>query len=397
LRGGKIKIKKEEIEKYYIDMKRCTKCILPETFPGIKFDKKGVCNYCNSHEPVKVLGEKKLKKQLSLLQNKGEKYDMIVPISGGRDSAYVLHQMVTKYGMRVLALTVDSGAILPEGYHNVKRMTEVLNVPHVWLKDEQQIKTAQENTKIKFQGWMKNPSIHMIVPVLNSGDKTMNIRMYRYAHDHHIPLVMGGNNVGNSTFEQEHWKTGFLGVFPDERGLYTSTDRVKLSVLFGLEYLKNPTNLRFPIFKEYAKGASVYFFESVLKPNDVDSLGFYDYIYWDEKKIVSTIKKELNWQGTKDSTTTWRIDDAAYPLINYMYYKLVGFTEHDEMYSKMIREGQISRKTALKRCLTDHQPRMGYIEKACKEFETTVDKLDKILDTYRKKLLKTLPINLKLT
>ena len=32
-----------------------------------------------------------------------------------------------------------------------------------------------------------------------------------------------------------------------------------------------------------------------------------------------------------------------------MYYKLVGFTEHEEMYSKMIREGQISRKTALKR------------------------------------------------
>ena len=242
-------------------MKRCTKCILPETFPGIEFDEKGVCNYCNLHEPVKVLGEKNLESELSKLRNKGKKYDMIVPVSGGRDSAFVLHQMVKKYKMRVLALTVDSGAILPEGYHNVKRITEVLNVPHVWLKDEQQIITAQENTKIKFQGWMKNPSIHTIVPVLNSGDKTMNIRMYQYAHNHHIPVVMGGNNIGNSTFEQEHWKTGFLGVYPDERGIYTSTNRVKLSLLFGLEYFKNPSNLRFPIFKEYAKGASVYFFE----------------------------------------------------------------------------------------------------------------------------------------
>src|SRR4030042_1948031 len=255
---------------------------------------------------------------LTRYQNKGGEYDMVVPISGGRDSAFVLHQTVVKYKMRVLALTVDSGAILPEGYRNVKRMTEVLDVPHVWLKDEHQIKTAQENTKIKFQGWLKNPSIHTIVPVLNSSDKTMNLRMDRYAHDHHIPVVMGGNNVGNSTFEQEHWKTGFLGVFPNERGIYAKSDRMKLSFFFGLEYLKNPSNFKFPIFKEYAKGASVYFFESVLKPNDVDALGFYDYIYWDEKKIVSTITKELDWRGGEDTSTTWRIDDAAYPLINYM-------------------------------------------------------------------------------
>jgi hypothetical protein len=370
---------------------------LPETFPGISFDTKGVCNYCNSHELVKVFGEKKLEEELSKFKNKGNGYDMIVPISGGRDSAYVLHQMVKKYKMRVLALTVDSGAILPEGYVNVKRMTEVLSIPHVWLKDEQQIKTAQENTKMKFQGWIKNPSIHTIVPVLNSGDKTMNLRMYRYAHNHHIPLVMGGNNIGNSTFEQEHWKTGFLGVFPDERGMYTSIERVKLSVLFGIEYLKNPSNLRYPIFKEYTKGASVYFFESILKPKDVKALGFYDYIYWDEKKIVSTIKNELDWKGADDSSTTWRIDDAAYPLINYMFHKLVGFTEHDEMYSKMIREEQISRSSAFERCISDHKPRIRYVKKTCEELGTNLNQLDEVLEMYRINLLKTLPINLTLT
>jgi len=28
-------------------MKRCSKCILPEDFPNIRFDKNGVCNYCH--------------------------------------------------------------------------------------------------------------------------------------------------------------------------------------------------------------------------------------------------------------------------------------------------------------------------------------------------------------
>ena len=32
------------------DLKRCTKCVLPETMPYINFDSKGVCNYCNNYK-----------------------------------------------------------------------------------------------------------------------------------------------------------------------------------------------------------------------------------------------------------------------------------------------------------------------------------------------------------
>ena len=150
-RGMKnMRIRNEDIEEYFTNMRRCTKCILPETFPGIEFNENGVCNYCLNYEPVKVLGEKEFERVLSKYRNRSEKYDCIVPISGGRDSSFVLHQMVKKYKMRVLTLTVDSGAILPEGYRNIKRVTEVLNVEHVWLKDEKQIETARQNTKIKF-------------------------------------------------------------------------------------------------------------------------------------------------------------------------------------------------------------------------------------------------------
>ena len=177
-----MKIRNENIQDHFIHMKRCTKCILPETYPSIEFDEKGVCNYCFNHETVKVFGEKEFKKVLSQYRNKGDKYDCIAPISGGRDSAFVLHQMVTKYKMRTLALTVDHGFILPEGIQNIKRMTEKLNVDHVFIKvDKKKIETAKQNAKIKFHGWLKNPSINTILPVLNSGDKTMNLQMAIYA------------------------------------------------------------------------------------------------------------------------------------------------------------------------------------------------------------------------
>lgn len=285
----------DSIKEYFTNVKRCTKCILPETFPSIIFDEEGVCNYCHSHEPITVLGEQELKKTLLKYKNNGERYNCIVPISGGRDSTYVLYEMVTHYKMRVLALTVDSGFLTLEGIQNIKNATEILKVDHVWLKNKEKIKVAQANCKQKFHGWLKNPSIHTIVPVLNSGDKTMNLQMFNYAHAHKIPVVMGGNNIGNSIFEQEHWKTGFLGVFPDTRGYYSLSDRMKLSFLFGVEFLKIPSNFSFPIFKEYFKGAGVYFFESFLKPKDVDTMGFYDYIYWEEKRYFQRLRR--NWIG----------------------------------------------------------------------------------------------------
>jgi hypothetical protein len=138
---------------------------------------------------------------------------------------------------------------------------------------------------------------------------------------------------------------------------------------------------------EYGKGAAVYFFESAMKPKDVETLGFYDYIYWKEKKIIKTITKDLGWKGASDSNTTWRVDDTAYPLINYLYYNLVGFTEHDEMYSKMIREGQISRKDAMKRLNEDHQPRLPSLSRLFSELHTAKDQVDEIVQHYRIKLL----------
>jgi len=376
-----------EIEEMFTNLRRCTRCILPETFPGIEFNEEGVCNYCLDYEPMKVYGEEAFVRVLDKYRGKGKKYDCIVPMSGGRDSSFVLHQMVKKYKMRVLALTVDSGAITPEGYQNIERVTQVLNADHVWIRDEDQIKTAQKNTKIKFHAWLKKPSIHTIVPVLNVGDKTMNLRIYKYAKENEILLVLGGNNVGNSSFEQEHFKTGFLGVFPDERGMYSTYDKTKLSFLLGLEFLENYHNFHWSVFKEYLEGAYVYFFESLSRPEGVTPLGFYDYIYWNEKEVVSTIRNELDWKGASDTTSTWRVDDSAYPLIDYLYYRLVGFNEFDEHYSKLVREGQISRDEALKRCLSENTPRIPSLMGIFEVLEVTKEQVDEVLDKYRAKLL----------
>jgi len=49
------------------DLKLCTRCVLPETFPGIKFDDEGVCNYCH-----RALLEDKLAAQREVARGKFE-------------------------------------------------------------------------------------------------------------------------------------------------------------------------------------------------------------------------------------------------------------------------------------------------------------------------------------
>jgi len=180
----------DELLEIFEIMKRCRKCILPETFPGIHFDENGVCNYCKSWKPIHVLGEKKLKTKLRFYENKGKKYNAIAAISGGRDSSFVLYYLVKNYNLRILALTVDSGFITKEGYRNIEKVVDKLKVNHVFIKNEKKKKISLENCKKKFHGWLRNPSIHTIVPTLNSGDKTMNFEIFKYAYAQEIPLVI---------------------------------------------------------------------------------------------------------------------------------------------------------------------------------------------------------------
>src|SRR4029079_16256998 len=42
------------------DLKRCIKCLLPETYPFVKFDAQGVCAYCCRWKSIKPKGRRAL-------------------------------------------------------------------------------------------------------------------------------------------------------------------------------------------------------------------------------------------------------------------------------------------------------------------------------------------------
>jgi hypothetical protein len=75
-------------------LKRCAKCLLPESFPFIEFDDRGVCNYCNNYQlknQPKPIEE--LFKLVDPYRRHDRSPDCIVPYSGGRDSTRSLSPM----------------------------------------------------------------------------------------------------------------------------------------------------------------------------------------------------------------------------------------------------------------------------------------------------------------
>lgn len=72
-------------------MKRCTKCIMPETKPGIWFDDQDVCNACRNTETMESVDWKAQSRELAKLaqsvrKQKPQGYNCIIPVSGGKDS-----------------------------------------------------------------------------------------------------------------------------------------------------------------------------------------------------------------------------------------------------------------------------------------------------------------------
>lgn len=114
---------------------RCARCLYDETVPGINFDEQGVCNYCHMHDqldreyPTGEEGQKRLRALADKIRAEGrrKKYDVIVGVSGGCDSSYMLY-LTKNLGLRPLAVHFDNtwdSTVAVENIHDVLNKLDV--------------------------------------------------------------------------------------------------------------------------------------------------------------------------------------------------------------------------------------------------------------------------------
>lgn len=111
----------QQISKIPKEVLWCKECVISNQRPRIIFNENGVCSGCiNQKKKINIdwkLREKELIELLNQYRGTNGSYDVLVPSSGGKDSAYVAHQLKYKYNMNPLTVTWS-----PLKYTNLGRL-----------------------------------------------------------------------------------------------------------------------------------------------------------------------------------------------------------------------------------------------------------------------------------
>ncbi len=325
---------------------RCVSCILPTTFPYLDLDAGGRCVLCRTSEtrPLRPIDE--LLETLATERARGRRPEVLVPISGGRDSCYALHHLVTELDLPVVAYTYDWGFVTDRARRNISRMCGRLGVEHVLVAADLTRKRA--NVRRNLLAWTRRPHLGTI-PLFMAGDK----HFFHYASAIRRERNLSGTIFSMNWLERTDFKAGFAGVEDRSRAGRTHAlragSKVRLAAFYAQQALRNPGYLNRSLVDSLAGFASFY-----LLPKDYHQI--FDYIAWDEEVVNRTIIDGYGWETSEESASTWRVGDGTAAFYNFAYLTAAGFTEHDTFRSNQIRAGMLDRRAALELVTREKSP-----------------------------------------
>lgn len=305
-----------------IEYQRCTRCISDSTCPGISFDKEGICNFCHLHDkwaamyPNDTRGEIHLQAMIQKMKydGKGKKFDCAIGISGGRDSTYVLHLTVKKYGLRPIAVHFNDGFDNPVGGENMVNVTRKLSVELRTITSDWR---EAKDLKISF--------LKASVPEMNEGtDVGIAAACFGVAHKEKIKHIIYGQSFRTEGVKPISWSY-MVGDYMND-----------VQQKFGSVKLR-PWK---PDDPNYHLGWKELFYYTILKGMKVYSPLYYEnYV---RKEAEEIIKTEYNWVYPG----AHYFDDLYWALITYVHRVKFNIDFRLNAYSALIRDGQMDRQAA---------------------------------------------------
>lgn len=114
-------------------MNYCKRCLYPENHPlNIVFDDQGVCSGCRVHEEKDSLdwterGHRLGKLLESFKSTSGRNYDCVIPVSGARDSYFIVHTVKNVYGLNPLLVSYNRQYNTRRGLRNYAYLKTLFN------------------------------------------------------------------------------------------------------------------------------------------------------------------------------------------------------------------------------------------------------------------------------
>lgn len=311
-------------------MRYCKKCVMPDTRPGIQFNKDGVCSACQAYENRKNIDWTKRMEEFQALCDRhrggGTSWDCAIAVSGGKDSHFQVYYMKEVMKMNPVLLSVEDNFKMTEaGKHNIRNISEEFGCHIISLKPD--IKTQKALMRYTFEKY---------------GKPTWFIDRLIYTYPLHMalalrtPLLVYGENVsyeyGGADGEETYSARGQIhnGVASD-----ISLDELVSATgvsIQALELTKAPAaedlNKLDPMYLSYFipwNSHSNYLFAK--------SRGFHDLAgEWERRHTVENYDQ---------------VDSRAYLVHAWMKYPKFGHASATDYAARYVRYGLMSREEAV--------------------------------------------------
>jgi N-acetyl sugar amidotransferase len=362
-------------------MRYCTQCVYPGVAATpLTFDEDGVCSGCRVASQKTSIDWAERREMLVRLfddvRGRGN-YDVVIGVSGGKDSYFQTHVAVRELGLKPLLVTYHGNNYLPEGERNLYRMREAFDCDHIVVRPSVDVLVKMNRIGFKLQGDM-NWHAHC-------GIFTVPIQI---AVRYRVPLILWG----------EH---GFM----DLGGMYSHADFVEFTAKHRLEHAlrgydwhdftdEGLERLGRP---ELAEGLTEQDLLWAKYPSDeeidaVDLRGIYlsNYVPWDGEVNYELARDMYGWEEAQQAfERTYRrfsnIDDVHENGVHdYLKFVKFGYGRGTDHSCKDIRAGRITREQGVENVRRyDHVKPRRDLERWLDYVGMTEEEFDAAADTFR--------------
>ena len=351
----------------------CKNCLNMSTRPRITFDDREWCNACQWMEEKKEVDwsnrEKELTNLLDKYRSTNGNFDCIVPVSGGKDGAYVAHQLKHKYGMNPLAVTVRPALSLEIGDQNlINFIRSGYNHIHISCNPivlDRLNKYGFVEKGFPYYGWL----IAIMTAVIKTA-ANFKIPLIFYGEDGEIEYGGSTESKNKPLYDIEYMKRVYL-----EGGHEKIFDRIRAD---GDISEADLAFFQFPTEDEVSDVGLSFTHFSYYEPWD----SYRNYVV--AKDYCGLIEKD---DGNLDTFTNFsQNDQGLYALHAYIMYLKFGFGRATQDAGIEIRRGAMIRDQAINLVkMYDSTYPKELVETYLAYYQMTKDEFDAVLDKYANK------------
>ena len=238
---------------------------------------------------------------------------ILLGISGGKDSCYLLHQAVRKYNLDVLAYTFDNGFFADGARDNVRKIVEALGVPHRYVS------VGDELNRRIYRNLLKSNCSDFCMPCANGS----LVCAFNLAREVGADIILWGLCPRTEPILPLEFLSPYdYRYMVDAAGQGLSRDELEIFAPCKLQNaLMNLTVSRIRV---------------VFMP---------EYVEWNEIGIRDVLRDEYGW--VDHGAGTPHFDCVVNEAVNYFQNRRLGVSKVAERLSQMVRTGQMTRDEAL--------------------------------------------------